>query len=408
MRASGLSRRRVAGCLCLAVATLIATRGRTRPIASSCSHWPVGVRFEAGRPSSGWLRLGSPSDEHVRVTAFVRGAALPAIFDSGATVTVIDRAWARSLGLSLRDGFHARGLTGPMSGHFADGVSVRLAAATFEPVTVGVLDLDALKLSARRDIALILGQDLLASVVVEIDAASGRANLHAARAKDARWPGRLVTLRRAECRRHVLPLSIEGRDPIDAVLDLGSSVPLYLAPEYARAHRLLADRKTSTALTAGGEGLEGGAIATLSALQVGGVTIPQVPVVVPEAWNEPSPALVGWPVLGKFRLFLDLAQDRLWLQPEPGALRVPLPKDRSGLGMAWMDGRLVIVHVARGSPAEAIGLRVGEIIAGIDGTPVAFEDPRLRSRLGARTAGTAYRLAMADGGERRLVLEDYY
>lgn len=409
MMRRGLSRRRVAGFLCFAAtAALTGARSAVAETASDCRRGIADVRFDAGAPSTEWLRLDLGPDQHVQVRAEVGGLGLLAIIDSGATITVVDRAWADRLRLTLREGFRAEGLTGGMVGHYADNVSIRIGNATFEDVTVGVLDQATLKHSVKNDLAVIIGQDLLRTVVVEIDFIKKRMKLHQGHARPRRWSGNPVRLRRIQCGRHALPISVESRRPIDAVFDLGSNVPLYLAPDYVEAVQLLANRKTSTSLTAGGEGLALSRVAMLSSLGLGGAVIPQVPVVVPTTWNESRPAFVGWPVLSKFHVVMDLGHDLLWLRPEPRAIREPLPKDRSGLGTAWVEGQLRIIHVARGSPAEAIGLGAGESIIAVDGKRLDLDHLRRHPRLGSRPAGTVYVLNMADGRARKLVLQDYY
>lgn len=401
-----LSRRRMAGSLAV-LAAAGAAPGKASPAEPGCGQAGVAVRFEPGPASSEWTPLQLPADQHVRVQGRIAGAVVPSILDTGATITVVDQSWAAALQLPVRDGFEARGLTAPMNGGYADGLCIRIGAALFGPLTAGVLDLSGLKGATRQDIGLVLGQDLLGSVVVEIDPARGRLRLHG-RNEQGNWPGRRVTLRRTACRRHALPIVLEGRDPVDAILDVGSDAPLYVSPQYAWLSGLMTQRKISTAITAGGEGLERSLVATVSALGIAGVRFRNAPLIVPNRWNEPAPAVVGWPLLQPFRLVLDLGRDQAWLQPRPEALRDPLPRDRSGLGMRWVEGRLVIIHVAPGSPAETIGLRPGQIITRIDGAPVTLGDPRLRGRLGLRPPGTAYDLTLADGGEARLVLADYY
>lgn len=408
MMGRSLSRREVACFLCFAATALTGSRSSARATASDCPRGIADVRFDASARSTGWLRLDLGSDRHLRVRAEVGGISLPAIIDSGATITVVDRAWANKLRLTLREGFRAEGLTGRMIGYFADNVSVRIGNATFGDVTVGVLDQATFKHSVQNDLAIIIGQDLLRSMVVEIDFIRKRMKLHKGHDQPRRWSGAPVRLRRTQCGRHALPISVERRMPIDAVFDLGSNVPLYLAPDYAEAVELLKDRKTSTSVTAGGEGLALGQVTMLSCLEIGGAAIPKVPVVVPAAWNDSRPALVGWPVLSKFHMIMDLGHDVLWLRPEPDAIREPLPKDRSGLGTTWDRGHLRIVHVARGSPAEAIGLKAGESIIAVDGKRVDLHGVRNRPRLGSRPAGTVYVLTMADGSAHKLILQDYY
>ena len=67
-----------------------------------------------------------------------------------------------------------------------------------------------------------------------------------------------------------------------------------------------------------------------------------------------------------------------------GSLLVPLP-ERQRAGRTQQAG-LLISHVAQGSPAEAAGLLVGDVIVGFDGEPVHDPDQLITKLRGSRLA----------------------
>ncbi|HEY7007113.1 MAG TPA: PDZ domain-containing protein, partial [Sphingomicrobium sp.] len=76
----------------------------------------------------------------------------------------------------------------------------------------------------------------------------------------------------------------------------------------------------------------------------------------------------GEPLLSRFRSTYDYSRYRVWLDPLPDA--PPLPFDLSGLSLAKAeDGVLEVSAVMPGSPAEQAGIRVGDLVAAIDGKP---------------------------------------
>lgn len=77
-----------------------------------------------------------------------------------------------------------------------------------------------------------------------------------------------------------------------------------------------------------------------------------------------------------------------------GSLLVPLP-ERQRAGRTQQAG-LLISHVAQGSPAEAAGLLVGDVIVGFDGEPVHDPD-QLITKLRGSKVGTAVPVTVIRG-----------
>lgn len=81
---------------------------------------------------------------------------------------------------------------------------------------------------------------------------------------------------------------------------------------------------------------------------------------------------------------------------------VELPADvRSRLSRDQTQG-LVIVGVEQGSPAEAGGLLIGDVITGMDGSPVSDYES-LVGKLGAGSAGRTAAIEIIRAGEKRAV-----
>ncbi|KAE8238811.1 hypothetical protein A4X03_0g8766 [Tilletia caries] len=132
-----------------------------------------------------------------------------------------------------------------------------------------------------------------------------------------------------------------------------------------------------------------------------------VPAEIFENWTaDGSPANIGMPLLAGRRLVFDFGHDRIWRSQSTAA---SLRRDRSGLGIAAEVDRLVVVHVASGSPAMAGGWKRDEQIFEVDGQRIG---PSYNSgdlwRWRFRPAGTLVSLKMKDGSVRFLRLGDYY
>lgn len=353
-----------------------------------------------------WIPFNIDRTWIIEIPIVVNGRPATAMIDTGATRTVLDRLFAERMGITSHADFRGLGLTGALSGGTANDVTIEVGGRRLTSLEPAVLDLSSVVSALGHPVQVILGHELFVSNLVEFDFSRSRLRLRSA-GTDGEI-GTLLQLGVASDRHRTLPLTIAEQPSIEAALDLGSGVPLYLHPDLVEHARLLEGLRTSTSATAGAEGVEVSRIAVLPSIEIGGTELRNVPVQVPRRWRIASRALVGLPVLNRFRLALDFGQSRAWVHPDPDAVKLPFPKDRSGLGAVSAQGRLRIIHVAEGSPAARSGLAPGEEIVSVDGRIVDEAYLRERPRIGQRPAGTVVVIELASGRTHRFTLEDYF
>ena len=119
---------------------------------------------------------------------------------------------------------------------------------------------------------------------------------------------------------------------------------------------------------------------------------------------------IGSGFLKRFVVTFDYAHQKMYLKPARPAPTDAGCFDRSGMWInAGPDGYLV-TEVSAGSPAERAGLRVGDVITGVNGAPVrAAGLSDTRRLLRATPAGTKVELGLKRDGQVRkvaLVLRD--
>jgi hypothetical protein len=117
---------------------------------------------------------------------------------------------------------------------------------------------------------------------------------------------------------------------------------------------------------------------------------------------------LGTGLLLRYRVLLDPRAGRMVLQPGRAAA-APVARSTSGLLLAFTGSALRVVHVMRGSPAEAGGWKAGEQICTADGMAVADQvkrDGMVEWSVGA--PGRTVRLGLCDGTERSLTLRRFY
>lgn len=116
---------------------------------------------------------------------------------------------------------------------------------------------------------------------------------------------------------------------------------------------------------------------------------------------------LGTGLLQRYRVLLDPKAGRMILQPSK-TVAAPVIRSTSGLLVEFIGTALRVVHVMRGSPAAAGGWKAGEQICAADDIPVVEDvrDGAVEWTIGA--PGRTVRIALCDGGERRLTLADFY
>jgi hypothetical protein len=91
--------------------------------------------------------------------------------------------------------------------------------------------------------------------------------------------------------------------------------------------------------------------------------------------------LIGYTLLSRYRLGIDYVNETLWLDPMPeGWEGRPHRDSQIGIQIERRSGALVIAGVVRGSPAAESGMRIGDEIVALAGTPSRALDIALSMR----------------------------
>jgi len=357
-----------------------------------------------------WRPLEVGTGDTLIVPAKVSGVAIDAVLDSGSGASIISKPLAAKLGMTDLEPRRINGLSGKAPVGLVRNVAVTLGAyATVLPFAV-VADLGAISAAFGRPIDMLLGADVLAGGCVALDFATRRFAFEkpASFVPGSEWTA--LPLGHGAKKELFVLASVAGLDPVPLMLDFGSSSALMLSSAYIEAHSLLAGKTVSTAALGGVEGVQIVKPFTADKVSLGALSIAAVPALALDRWtSESTVGNVGMPLLGQFDIVLDVSQGRLWLRSAPLRARLPMLKDRSGLGLAASATDLTVVHVASGSPAAQAGWAAGEHVVAVNDRPIDgsyTQGPLWQWRYGR--AGTRVTLKLADGTTRVLKLADYY
>lgn len=245
------------------------------------------------------------------ISATVNGEPVTALLDSAAEMTILDDDFAERLGLVAIGSATAHGSgAATMEARFAESVRIQAAGVPLER-NVAILDLD--EVSQRligRPVAVILGREIFDAARLRVDIERGTIDR-----VDA-TPTSVQSLPVGEHRgTPTIPVSVEGREPVQAVFDLGNGGGVMIGREYAERVGLAAPDRIVGRETGGGLG---GAtereIVNLRNLVVAGREYRDVPAAIDRGVTA-SDVNIGTSILRHFIITTDFAERAVWLEP---------------------------------------------------------------------------------------------
>lgn len=371
------------------------------------------ARFEDGRSGTDPLPFSLYDSNRIYIPARVNGHPVELLLDSGAGTTVLDKAFAESVGLKTEGKGVASGTGGQVGTAFAHDVRIEVGSMTLQVPTAAVIDLAGVAKRLGAPLPVILGADVFKQLVVDIDFDERTIAFHEPEAFEA--PAGAVTVPLGQIGgRRTVPVRIEGGPEVQVDFDLGNGGPLLIFPSYWQSHHMAEGRPASTRMGGAVGGMREEKLITVKSLTFAGHTFHDVPadLSLPGANavdSDRSFGNVGMPVYSRFRLMTDYPHDRLYLVPSSQGLDAPFRHDRSGLDVVKEGSGLRVVFVSPGSPAEESGWKTGEIITAVNGQPIGDNyNGSALSHWNEADAGRAVTLTLSGGATRKLTLRDFY
>jgi hypothetical protein len=364
------------------------------------------VVFHSAKPAAQHFDLYR--DTRIFLDGEINGQATPMLLDSGASVTVVDRAFAATLGLEGGTPIGVQGAGGNERGELYRGITVTAGNLSFKGLTVAAMDLSLVEKALGRRVPVVLGREAFMNSVVTIDFDSQEIGFAPRDGFNPPAGATEVALRRRGAL-HILPVKIDGLPPHDAIFDLGNSGAISLSQEYHRSHPYFAALPSATGMSGGVGGLHEVRRVTLPSVEIAGVRFDHVPAQLGALANGPYSGMInaGIQLFRPFVLTLDLASDRMWLKRTAGP--AIFSRDRAGLFVTFEGDHYSIKHVTADGPAAKSGLKVGDQIVSVGGRKVtsAFPNSPEAEWVFGR-AGTAVEIGLADGRSVTVTLADFY
>ena len=354
----------------LALAALLGTAG--------CTSLPG--PFRRTPPQPGHTTLGSPLvtlpaqtlDNYLIVDAkWDRSGPYRFLVDTGSSVTLVTPAIAKRYASTNPADPGGR----PMRVKSAEGSIAELPSATLRRLEIGdarfdevpVLVYDCAPLTAHLGVKIdgVLGFPLFRETLLTLDYPRSRVLLQPANTT-ALLPGTIVPLDDAS-KTPLIRLRVGDRT-IVALVDSGSDAPLSLNPVGLSPRFVSGPRPGATVGTLTGDRpQEVGRLA--DSLIIGDFTLPR-PIV--DLTDELS--AVGGEILKNFTVTFDQAHDRMSFQRDSHEPIVSPSRRSAGASFTKTPAYWRVVGVVPGSPADAAGVQLGDLVTRINGEPIAKWD----------------------------------
>jgi hypothetical protein len=332
------------------------------------------------------------------------------VLDSGAGDSVVDKRKATALQLKLVGADEGSGIgEKTVEAGLVKGLSLRLPGVELLDQTLYAAPLDSLEPAAGRSVGGLLGYDFFNRFVVEIDYTALVINLYDP--VNYRYSGSgdsiPITLERnhAFARASIVPSTgsvIEGK----FLIDTGGARAVDLTAPFVEMHKLLdGDQRTIRGFVAGIGGQINLRIGRLKSLQLGRYVVKAPVVGFSQAAKGASASsemdgLIGADLLSRFKVILDYSRKRMILEPNARFARSD-EYDMSGMRIITPDPKFKtfkIQRIVENSPAIDAGLREGDVIFRIDGSPAAkLTLERMRQMF--KQEGRSYLLTVKRGDE---------
>ena len=292
------------------------------------------------------------------------------------------------------------------------GVSISLGDLKFTDRSANVIALSSLEALAGRSLDGLVGLDLFTRYVVEIDYLGRVVRLYDPQTYNYSGVGESIPLTLRDGHLFV-PAKIEmpGGPRLDRqfVVDTGGAlVTLVLTTPFAQSNNLPGPNPR-TILDRSLAGLGGETrvlVSRATSFTLGNLSVREPIIYVSQdrggaLASSDFAGLIGGEILRKFKVIFDYARGRLILEPNAHYAE-PVECDMSGIRFrAYGDDfrTFTVYQVLQDSPAAEAGLRVGDVLAAVDGlTASRFTLDEIYQML--KQEGREYKLSVRRGGAR--------
>lgn len=309
-------------------------------------------------------------ENHIYMTVTVDCRESTWVLDTGASMSVIDEAYARELGLEPEGQVKGGGAGNTVDVSFVDLPPFSIQGIEFGEQTVAAIDIAGLfERTGDLEVAGILGYDFLSRFVTRVDYADELLSFYDPSSFVYDGPGVTVDAPLSG-NTFTIPLSVDDVYAGRWSLDLGASGETFHYP-YAHANGLL-DRDGVDRIGFGAGGRFAVRGVRFETVEVADYALDEPLIGVPTSELKGAFSRselignLGNRLLRNFVIHLDYERQQVIFEKGEDFAR-EFPPDRSGLQLWRPEGDdVVVLFVAPGTPADRAGLREGDVVLAIN------------------------------------------
>ena len=345
---------------------------------------------------------------HLYIPVTVSGKERLWMLDTGAGMTVLDRAFAKELGLELEGELKGQGAGGRIAtAAFATLPPYSVKGIQFQGQTAAVIDMNGLIRKLGIEVVGILGFDFLSRFVTKIDFANELVSFYEPETFRYAGNGHVLDM-------HIdnsvfsVEATLDGTHSGNWLFDVGAGTT-HLDGRYAlREGYAKKDGILRMGHGAGGE-------YQLKEIKCDSIQFAGFTVHDPEidfsyggtdtTFTADQIGVLGNSLFRNFVLYCDYAGERLIVE-QGGQFNHRWPVDNSGLQVAWSDdGKVEVSYVSPDGPADEAGFAKGDLVRSINGVGVDLLDGVIAVReLLKSEPGTRYELVVDRTGESKKLM----
>jgi len=322
---------------------------------------------------------------HIYLEVLINGKTYLFVLDSGASSSVLDRAFAEKLGFEVEGNIKGQGAGNLVDVSFATMPPYSLPGLEFAEQQVVVIDIGWLFYeSLGLDVAGILGYDFLSRLTTKVDYAHELISFYHPDSFSYSGEATIIEAPLAQSNMFYLPMTVDGEHGGKWNLDLGASGNSFHYP-YAKAHGFLElDGVERMSFGAGGSSLS--RTVEFDSLTFAGQTIKNTLISFP--LQEGKGGFSGKELTGnlgngmfqRFVVYLDYKNELVIFEKGADFDRV-YPRDKSGLQVMYnKDTAMYVFYVSEGTPAEKAGFKEGDIVLAVNDIDMEYLDGILALR----------------------------
>jgi len=341
---------------------------------------------------------------HLYIPVTVCGKERLWVLDTGAGMTVLNKDFAKELGLELKGELKGRGAGGTVTASFTTLPPYSVGSIQFQGQTVSVIDMTELIRRLGPDVAGILGFDFLSRFVTKIDFANEFVSFYKPESFDYSGDGHLLDMHIANSLISAQAI-LDGTHSGNWLLDIGAGTT-HLDGGYALREGYA--KKGGVLRMGHGAGNEFQVKdVRCDSMQFAGFTVyePEISFSyggTDTTFTADQIGVLGNSLFRNFVLYCDYASERLIVE-KGSKFNHAWPVDNSGLQIAWNHNHEIeVFYISPDSPAKKAGFAKGDLLRSVNGIKVGLLDGVIAIRkLLEADPGTSYEFVIDRAGKSK-------